>query len=61
MKKLENYGLVELNAAEIMNIDGGYGWGPIFTCIYGIPVPRPNDGDSGSGQPTLDNPIFQGF
>jgi hypothetical protein len=41
MKKLENYGLVELNATEIMNIDGGYGWGPIFTCIYGIPAPAP--------------------
>jgi hypothetical protein len=41
MKKLENYGLVELNATEIMNIDGGYGWSPIFTCIYGIPVPIP--------------------
>jgi hypothetical protein len=41
MKKLENYGLVELNAAEIMNIDGGYGWGPIFDCIYGKPIPVP--------------------
>lgn len=43
MKKLENYGLLELNAAEIMNIDGGYEWSTVFTCIYGIPIPRPND------------------
>ena len=39
MKKLENYGLVELNAIEMISIDGGI----ISTCIYGIPVPRPND------------------
>lgn len=61
MKNLEYYGLVELNATEIMNIDGGYGWGPIFTCIYGIPVPRPNTGNLGSRQPILNSPIFKGF
>ena len=43
MKKLENYGLVELNAIEMVSIDGGFIFTPIFTCIYGIPVPRPND------------------
>jgi hypothetical protein len=42
MKNLENYGLVELNATEIMNIDGGYGWGPIYDCIYCIPLPKPD-------------------
>jgi hypothetical protein len=42
MKKLENYGLVELNATEIINIDGGYGWGPIYDCIYSIPLPKPD-------------------
>ena len=49
MKNLEQYGLVELNATEIINIGGGYGWGPIFTCIYSIPLPKP------------DNSIFDGF
>lgn len=38
MKKLENYGLVELNAAEMISIDGGCISTPIFTCIYGIPI-----------------------
>jgi hypothetical protein len=61
MKKLENYGLVELNATEIMNIAGGYGWGPIFTCIYSIPVPRPNSNNLGFRQPTLNSPVFKGF
>ena len=62
MKNLEKYGLVELNATEIINIGGGYGWCPIFTCIYyGIPLPEPNTGDSGLGRPSLDNPIFQSF
>ena len=59
MKNLEQYGLVELNATEIINIGGGYGWGPIFTCIYIIPFPKPDTGDSSLGQPALDNPIFQ--
>lgn len=43
MKNLEYYGLVELNAVEMISIDGGFIYTPIFTCIYGIPVPRPND------------------
>ena len=38
MKNLENYGLVELNAIEMISIDGGF----ISTCNYGIPVPKPN-------------------
>ena len=31
MKKLENYGLVELNAIEMISIDGGFVFTPIFT------------------------------
>jgi hypothetical protein len=53
MKKLENYGLVELNATEIINIVGGYGWSPIFTCIYGTPSPIP--------VPKLDIVTFEDF
>ena len=49
MKNLEKYGLVEQNATEIINIGGGYKWGLIFTCIYSIPLPKP------------DPSIFDGF